>query len=206
MRLRASLVPLLFVSLLVCSEAAPPQSSKPGTYAVFDTSMGSFVCELYDKLTPVTVANFVGLAEGTKEWLTPKGEMLKKPFYDGLVFHRVIKGFSIQAGNVSRTGTFNSITPFQDEIVPSLRFDRPGMLAMANSGPNTNRTQFFISIAAAPHLNGKHTIFGRVVEGFEVVKKISDVRVLAGHPVQDVTIRKVAITRVGGAAGRAHQR
>jgi len=118
----------------------------------------------------------------------------------------VIKGFAIQAGNVARTGTFNSITPFQDEIVPSLRFDRPGMLAMANSGPNTNRTQFFISIAAAPHLNGKHTIFGRVVEGFEVVKKISDVRVLAGHPVQDVTIRKVAITRVGGAAGRAHQR
>src|SRR5437762_14149135 len=86
MRLRASLILLPLASLVVCSQAAPQRNSKPGTYAVFDTSMGSFVCELYDRLTPVTVANFVGLAEGTKEWLTPKGEMLKKPFYDGLVF------------------------------------------------------------------------------------------------------------------------
>jgi len=85
MRLRASLILLALASLVVCSQAAPQRNSKPGTYAVFDTSMGSFVCELYDRLTPVTVANFVGLAEGTKEWLTPKGEMLKKPFYDGLV-------------------------------------------------------------------------------------------------------------------------
>src|SRR5262245_3715012 len=177
--------------------AAAQQVRKPGTYAVFDTSMGLFVCELFEKLTPVTVANFIGLAEGTKEWMTPKGDFVKKPYYDGVTFHRVIKGFAIQAGDVTRTGNFTAIPPFQDEIVSSIRFDREGLLAMANNGPNTNRTQFFITVAPTPHLSGKHTIFGRVVEGYDVVKKISEVPVSGRRPVQDVIIRKLTITRVG---------
>ena len=185
----------LATALLVASLSAAQQARKPGAYAVFETSMGGFTCELYERLAPVTVGNFIALAGGTKEWLTPKGELVKRPFYDGVIFHRVLKGFTIQAGDATRTGNFTHIAPFRDEIVPSLRFDRPGMVAMANNGPNTNRTQFFITVAAAPHLNGKHTIFGRVIEGFDVVKAISEVRVLAGRPVQDVTIRKVTITR-----------
>ena len=193
---------LALLAVLLASRLAAHQASRPaGLQAVFDTSMGTFVCELYDKLTPVTVANFVDLVEGRKEWATPKGELFKKPFYDGVTFHRVIKGFTIQAGDRTRTGNFTPIAPFQDEIVPSLRFTRPGMVAMANNGPktNSNRTQFFITVAPAPHLNGKHTIFGRVVEGFEVVKKISEVRVLGYRPAEDVTIRKVTITRKAGA-------
>ena len=170
---------------------------KPGLYATFDTSMGKFVCELYEKQTPVAVATFTGLVEGTKEWLTPKGQLLKKPFYDGVIFHRVIKGFAIQAGDATRTGNFTAIAPFADEIVRSLTFNRPGMLALANNGRNTNRTQFFVTVAATPHLNGKHTIFGAVVEGLDVVRKISEVRVLAQRPIEDVVLRKVSLSRVG---------
>lgn len=191
---------LAFLVVLLASRLAAHQASRTaGIQAVFDTSMGTFVCELYDKLTPVTVANFVELVEGRKEWATPKGELFKKPFYDGVTFHRVIKGFTIQAGDRTRTGNFTPIAPFQDEIVPSLRFNRPGMVAMANNGANSNRTQFFITVAPAPHLNRKHTIFGRVVEGFDVVKKISEVRVRGYRPAEDVTIRKVTITRRSGA-------
>lgn len=184
-----------FALLLGVSPAAWSPLQKPGLHARFDTSMGSFVCELYEKQAPMAVANFVALAEGTKEWLTPKGELVKRPFYDGLLFHRVIKGFAIQTGNATRARTFNSIVPFDDEIVPPLRFDRPGVVAMANNGPNTNRTQIFVTVAAAPHLNGKHTIFGRVIEGMEVVQRISEVRTLGGFPVQDVTLHKVTISR-----------
>jgi peptidyl-prolyl cis-trans isomerase A (cyclophilin A) len=191
---------LFLLVVLLASRLAAHQASRMGVQAVFDTSMGTFVCALYDKLTPVTVANFVDLVEGRKEWATPKGELFKKPFYDGVTFHRVIKGFTIQAGDRTRTGSFTPIAPFQDEIVPSLRFNRPGMVAMANNGANTNsnRTQFFITVAPAPHLNGMHTIFGRVVEGLDVVKKISEVRVLGYRPAEDVTIRKVTITRRAG--------
>src|SRR5262245_19299053 len=100
--------------LLLLALALQP-ARKPGHYAVFETSMGTFVCELFERQAPVTVATFVGLAEGTKEWLTPKGQMVKKPYYDGLTFHRVIKGFSIQSGDVSRTQSFPAIVPFADE-------------------------------------------------------------------------------------------
>jgi len=196
-KLFGSLALLVFAAGMAGDSGAAQQVRKPGTYANFDTSMGLFVCELFERVTPVTVANFIGLAEGTKEWMTPKGDFVKKPYYDGVTFHRVIKGFAIQTGDVTRTGNFTAIPPFQDEIVRSIRFDREGLLAMANNGPNTNRTQFFITVAPAPHLSGKHTIFGRVVEGFEVVKKISEVRVSGGRPVQDVVIRKLTITRAG---------
>jgi peptidyl-prolyl cis-trans isomerase A (cyclophilin A) len=181
-------------------EAWPQAARKPGLYATFDTSMGVFVCELYEKLTPVAVSIFTGLVQGTKEWLTPKGQLLKKPFYDGVTFHRVVKGFAIQAGDPTRAGNFPAIAPFEDEIVKSLTFNRAGMLALANnSRPHTNRTQFFVTVAPAPHLNGKHTIFGAVVEGLDVVVKISAVRVMAQRPVEDVVLRKVTLARVGPA-------
>jgi cyclophilin family peptidyl-prolyl cis-trans isomerase len=197
LNLLGSLALMLLLAASAADSATPQQVRKPGTYATFDTSMGSFVCELFEPSTPVTVGNFIGLAEGTKEWMTPKGDFVKKPYYDGVTFHRVIKGFAIQAGDVTRTGNFTAIPPFQDEIVRSIRFDTPGLLAMANNGPNTNRTQFFITVAPAPHLSGKHTIFGRVVEGFDVVKKISEVPVSGRRPVQDVVIRKLTISRAG---------
>jgi peptidyl-prolyl cis-trans isomerase A (cyclophilin A) len=171
---------------------------KPGLYAVFETSMGSFVCELYEKQAPMAVANFVGLVEGTKEWLTPKGDFVKKPFYNGLIFHRVIKKFAIQAGDVTGTGgNFQAVIPFENETVPSLTFDQPGMLAMANTGPKSNITQFFITVGPAANLNGNYTIFGKTAEGYSVVENISNVPVLASKPVKPVTILKVTIERVG---------
>jgi len=192
------LVPLIAGALMACTAAAQQKARKPGLYAAFDTSMGIFVCELYEKNAPLAVENFVGLAQGTKEWLTPKGDMVKKPFYNGITFHRVIKGFMIQAGDISGKGNFQYIINFQDEIVPSLRFDRPGVLAMANYGKNTNGTQFFVTVAPQPHLNGKHTIFGRVVEGQDIVQKISEVPVgPAKKPAKDVIINRVTIERVG---------
>jgi peptidyl-prolyl cis-trans isomerase A (cyclophilin A) len=171
---------------------------KPGLYAVFDTSMGTFVCELYQKQAPAAVANFIGLAEGTAQWLTPKGEFVKKPFYNGLIFHRVIKKFAIQAGDITGIGAnFQAVIPFENEIVPALGFDRPGMLAMANNGgPKTNTTQFFITVAPATQLNGGYTIFGKVVEGYNVVENISNVPTLASKPAKNVVIQKVIIDRV----------
>lgn len=174
------------------------QPRKPGLFAIFTTSMGTFACELYEKQAPVAVGNFVGLAEGSVEWLTPKGDFVKRPFYNGLIFHRVIKKYAIQAGDVTGTGgNFQVVIPFENEIVPALNFAQPGMLAMANNGPKSNISQFFITVAPAPNLNGRYTIFGRVVEGYEIVVNISNVPVLASKPVKDVTIQKVAIERIG---------
>ncbi len=171
---------------------------KPGLYAVFETSMGAFVCELYEKQAPVAVANFTELAKGTKEWLTTKGDFVKRPFYDGLIFHRIVKKSTIQAGDITgKGGNFQAVIPFENEIVATLRFDRPGMLAMANNGPKTNTTQFFITVAPAPYLDGKYTIFGRVVDGLDVVTAISNVPLLASKPVQDVVIKRVTIERAG---------
>lgn len=178
--------------------AKPAKPRKPGVYAVFDTSRGSFVCELYDKLTPVTVSSFVGLVEGTKDWKNTRGEVMKgKPYYNGTIFHRVIKNFMIQGGDITGTGTFSPLPRFKDEIIETLRFDRSGILAMANSGPNTNGSQFFITVGPTPHLNGQHTIFGRVVEGYDVVDKISTVAVDANRkPFEKVVIHKITIDRV----------
>jgi peptidyl-prolyl cis-trans isomerase A (cyclophilin A) len=191
----------LIITLLapcLCDGQQKP-GRKPGLYAVFDTSMGTFVCELYEKQAPNTVANFVGLAQGTKEWLTTRGEFVKKPFYDGLIFHRVVRRYVIQAGDITGTGgNFTAVIPFENEIVPSLAFSGPGLLAMANAGgTKTNTTQFFVTVAPAPHLNGKHTIFGKVVEGYNVVENISNVAVLGSKPVKDVRVQKLTIERVG---------
>jgi peptidyl-prolyl cis-trans isomerase A (cyclophilin A) len=167
------------------------------TYAHFDTTQGRFTVRLFDEQAPKTVENFVGLAEGTKEWTHPQtGEKKKAPFYDGIVFHRVIDGFMIQGGDPLGQGSGGPGYQFGDEFHPELRHTRAGILSMANSGPNTNGSQFFITLGPTPHLDNRHTVFGEVVEGLDVVKQIG--RVKTGprdRPVQDVTINSVTIER-----------
>jgi len=171
---------------------APAQKEKKmtGTYATFKTSLGDIVVKLLPERAPKTVENFVGLAEGTKEWKDPRsGQTVKKPLYDGTVFHRVIPRFMIQGGDPLGNGTGGPGYRFADEIGPDNTFDRPGLLAMANSGPNTNGSQFFITEVPTPHLNRGHTIFGEVVKGQELIAKIA----AAGNA--KVKLDKVVITR-----------
>jgi peptidyl-prolyl cis-trans isomerase A (cyclophilin A) len=157
--------------------------------ATFHTSHGAIVCELYEKEAPKTVANFAALAEGGKEWTHP-GTRKKSAdaLYSGTVFHRVIPEFMIQGGDPLGTGYGGPGYQFEDEFHPSLKFDRPGRLAMANSGPNTNGSQFFITEVPTPHLNNKHTIFGQVVEGQALVAKIA--RTAAKVRLEKVTIER----------------
>jgi peptidyl-prolyl cis-trans isomerase A (cyclophilin A) len=170
----------------------------PGTYAVLDTSHGTIVFRLFETEAPKTVANFVGLAEGTKEFRDPRtGQKVKRPFYDGLVFHRVIPDFMIQGGCPLGNGTGDPGYSFADEFHPSLRHDRPGKLSMANAGPNTNGSQFFITVAATPWLDNRHTIFGEVVEGQDAAIKISKLpRDRSDRPQEPVVIQRVRIERV----------
>jgi peptidyl-prolyl cis-trans isomerase A (cyclophilin A) len=143
-------------------------------YATFQTSAGDIVVKLFPEKAPKTVANFVELAEGTREWKDPRsGEKVKKPLYDGTVFHRVIPEFMIQGGDPLGTGTGGPGYRFEDEIGPDNLFNKPGLLAMANAGPGTNGSQFFITEVPTPHLNKGHTIFGEVVKGLELVVKIA---------------------------------
>jgi peptidyl-prolyl cis-trans isomerase A (cyclophilin A) len=167
------------------------------TYAKFDTTEGSFTVKLFEAEAPNTVANFVGLAEGTKEWTDPKtGQKKTAPFYDGIIFHRVIDGFMIQGGDPLGKGYGGPGYKFGDEFHPSLKHNRDGLLSMANAGPNTNGSQFFITLAPTPHLDNRHTIFGVVEDGMDVVKKIGKVRVGAqDRPVTDVVMNKVTIER-----------
>jgi cyclophilin family peptidyl-prolyl cis-trans isomerase len=182
-----------------------PLPSEPGEYAVFNTSMGRIIVKLYEKETPITVANFVGLAKGTKAFKDEKsGIPVRRPFYNGLTFHRVIPKFMIQGGDPQGTGTGGGgVTSIPDEFDPSLKFDRPGVLAMANVGrPNTGGCQFFITTTGSlpEHLNGKHTIFGQVVEGQDVVDAISEVpRDAQDKPLTPVVIKTLLIRRVGPA-------
>jgi peptidyl-prolyl cis-trans isomerase A (cyclophilin A) len=156
-------------------EAAGPSNLEPGLYTVIHTSMGNITAELYDKDAPITVRNFIALARGTRQWLDPKTRKpVTRPLYDNLLFHRVIPDFMIQTGDPTGTGAWNCGFTLPDEI-GSLRFDRAGRLAMANKGPNTGDCQFFITEAPTPWLNGKHTIFGQVVDGQKVVGKIANV-------------------------------
>ena len=146
---------------------------KPGQYAIFDTTLGEITVELFPDKAPVTVQNFVGLANGTKEFVDPKSrERTKRPYYNGLGFHRVIPNFMIQGGCPLGTGTGGPGYNFKDEFSKDLSFDKPGRLAMANAGPGTNGSQFFITVAATDWLDNKHTIFGQVVKGMDVVDKI----------------------------------
>ena len=167
------------------------------TYAKFETTLGDFTVELFDTKAPKTVANFVGLAEGTKEWKHPKtGERHKKPFYDGIVFHRVIEGFVLQGGDPLGQGYGGPGYQFEDEFHPDLRHDKPGTLSMANAGPNTNGSQFFVTLAPTPHLDRRHSIFGKVTSGLDVVETIGHVPTDAqDRPITPVVMKKVTIER-----------
>jgi peptidyl-prolyl cis-trans isomerase A (cyclophilin A) len=169
-----------------------------GTYAVFETSQGNIVIRLLEKEAPNTVANFIGLAEGTKEFKDEKtGAQTKKNYYDGLGFHRVIPNFMIQGGCPRGDGRGGPGYTFADEFHPSLKHSKAGKLSMANAGPGTNGSQFFITVAATPWLDNKHTIFGEVVEGQDVADKISKLPRDAGdRPRTPVTLQKVRIERV----------
>ena len=172
---------------------------EPGTYARFETTEGTFTIRLFDQEAPNTVANFVGLAEGTKEWTDPStGKRRKDPYYDGVIFHRVISGFMIQGGDRLGQGTGGPGYQFGDEFHPELQFDRPYLLAMANAGPGTNGSQFFITVGATPWLNFKHTIFGEVADqpSRDVVDAIAKAPTGPGdRPAEDVTIERVEVVR-----------
>ena len=168
-----------------------------GTYARFKTNHGEFLVRLFTDLVPVTTENFIGLAEGTKTFIDPKtNQEAKRPFYDGLIFHRIIPNFMIQGGCPLGQGYGGPGYKFQDEFTPKLRFDKPGLLAMANSGPGTNGSQFFITVAPTTWLNDRHTIFGEVVQGYDVIDKIANVQTGAqDRPVKPVVMEKVEIVR-----------
>jgi peptidyl-prolyl cis-trans isomerase A (cyclophilin A) len=156
-------------------------------YAVFDTTEGQFKARLFADKTPKTVENFVGLAEGAKTG---------KPFYDGLIFHRVIPDFMIQGGCPEGSGRGGPGYKFADEFHPDLKHTKPGILSMANAGPNTNGSQFFITVAATPWLDNHHSVFGEIVEGYDVVKKISQApRDSGDRPKKEVKIRALKIER-----------
>lgn len=177
---------------------------KPGQklYATIETSMGNMVAELYWDKAPRTVENFVALAEGKKEWLDPKtSERIKKPLYSGTLFHRVIPGFMIQGGDPLGTGTGGPGYKFEDEFSPDLKHDGPGILSMANSGPNTNGSQFFITEKATPWLDNRHTIFGRIIDNVDLVGRIARVpRGPNDKPNVDVIIKGIKISKTKGAA------
>jgi peptidylprolyl isomerase len=165
---------LTFASTIMPTTAAESKLAD-GVYAEFDTSKGKIVCQLEFEKTPMTVANFVGLAEGTKHYSKDGSAPKKqdKPFYDGIVFHRVIPNFMIQGGDPTGTGSGGPGYKFKDECKPELKHTGPGILSMANAGPGSNGSQFFITHVATAWLDGKHTVFGHVVEGQDVVNKIA---------------------------------
>jgi peptidyl-prolyl cis-trans isomerase A (cyclophilin A) len=177
------------------SVVLPPE---PGEYAIIYTSMGNIVCRLFEKSAPKTVANFIGLAKGTKAWTDPKtGELKHTPLYNGTTFHRVIPGFMIQGGDPLGSGEGTPGYKFDDEIDPNRSFAKPGILAMANYGPNTNGSQFFITVAPQPHLDGHYSIFGEVITGQDVVDAISQVpRDVDDKPLTPVKIQRIAIRTV----------
>ena len=169
----------------------------PAVYAQFVTTEGNFTVRLYSDEVPKTVENFVGLAEGTKEWSDPRtNEKVTKPYYDGVIFHRVIDGFMIQGGDPLGQGIGGPGYTFADEFHPELRHNKAGILSMANRGPNTNGGQFFITLGPTPHLDDRHSVFGEVVEGMDVVRKIGGTRTAErDRPANDVVIKSIKIER-----------
>ncbi len=165
--------------------------------AEFVTSEGSFTVRLYEQEAPNTVANFVGLAEGTKEWTDPRSnQKVTQPYYDGVIFHRVIDGFMIQGGDPLGQGIGGPGFTFADEFHPTLRHTKAGILSMANRGPNTNGGQFFITLGPTPHLDDRHTVFGEVMDGMDVVQKIGRTPTGGGdRPIKDIVIQTITIER-----------
>ena len=193
---KITLLLLLALTVVSCQNKYPDLPN--GVYAEVITNKGTFVAKLYNEATPLTVANFVSLAEGTNQMVDDKHK--GKKFYDSVIFHRVIKDFMIQGGDPTGTGAGNPGYKFPDEIVPALVHDRKGILSMANSGPATNGSQFFVTLKETPWLNGKHTVFGEVVEGIEIVDAIGlvDVQPQSNKPLDDVMIQTVNIINKGG--------
>jgi len=170
----------------------------PSVYAKFDTSEGTFTARLFEDLVPKTVENFTGLAEGTKTWTDPRNntKVTDQPYYDGVIFHRVIAGFMIQSGDPLGQGIGGPGYQFADEFAPELRHTKAGILSMANAGPNTNGGQFFITLGPTPHLDNRHSVFGEVVEGLDVVQKIGSTKTgPRDRPVKDIVIDKLTIER-----------
>jgi peptidyl-prolyl cis-trans isomerase A (cyclophilin A) len=186
--------------------AAPAVSAKkygPGTYAHFTTTHGNFIVRFFDKEAPITVQNFVGLAEGKKAWTDPRtNRQVRRPYYNNLTFHRIIPKFMIQGGDPTGTGMGGPGFKFNDEISPKLKHDRPGIVSMANAGPNTNGGQFFITVAPYPSLDGHYSVFGEVVEGLDNVIAISNVPTTGprgnpqNRPLKPVIMKSVRIERV----------
>jgi len=192
----------LFIVAALCvvfglSSSAYSQEKKGPLYATLKTSMGDVVIQLFDDKAPKTVANFVGLASGTKEWSDPKtGEKVKKPLYKGTIFHRVIPGFMIQGGDPLGSGMGGPGYRFEDEFHPDLRHTKGGILSMANAGPNTNGSQFFITLAPTLYLDNKHSVFGEVIKGQDVIVAIGNTpRDGRDRPVKDVVLKEVVISR-----------
>lgn len=184
----------IIILSMSCKEEYP--NLEDGLYAKFKTNYGDFIAELYYDKTPMTVGNFVSLAEGTNPKVSE--EFKGKKFYDSLTFHRVMKDFMIQGGDPQGTGMGNPGYKFPDETMPELKHDTLGILSMANSGPNTNGSQFFITHKATPWLDGRHTVFGEIAEGMNIVDSIANVEVGAGNkPVKDVVIETIEIIRIG---------
>lgn len=169
----------------------------PGVYAKFVTTEGNFTVRLYDQEAPKTVENFVALAEGTKEWTDPRtSAKVQKPYYDGVIFHRVIKGFMIQGGDPLGQGIGGPGYTFADEFHPKARHNKAGILSMANRGPNTNGGQFFITLGPTPHLDDRHTVFGEVTDGMDVIQKIGTTATNErDRPLTDIAIQTITIER-----------
>ena len=167
------------------------------THARFDTTEGAFTVRLFDQEAPKTVENFVGLAQGTKQWSDPRtNQKVTQPYYDGTIFHRVIDGFMIQGGDPLGQGIGGPGYNFADEFHPKLRHNKQGILSMANRGPNTNGGQFFITLGPTPHLDDRHSVFGEVVDGMDVVKRIGSTRTGdRDRPVKDIVINRITIER-----------
>ncbi|MEP6714042.1 MAG: peptidylprolyl isomerase [Terriglobia bacterium] len=176
----------------------PKANLKPGLYAVFDTSEGVITAQLYEKYTPETVKTFVALAQGTRPWFDPTTKkMVRRPLYNGIDFHRIVREEMIQAGDPTGTGTHNCGVSVKDEFLPGLRFDRPGRLGMANTGqPDSGGCQFFITDQALPLWNGKYTVFGQVVSGQEVEAKINRMPLRGDRPIDKIRLNSVIIRRI----------
>jgi peptidyl-prolyl cis-trans isomerase A (cyclophilin A) len=202
LRIAVAVLPLV-VSIPACAAEggkwmARAQAGKD-IWATLQTSKGTIVVKLFSKQAPKTVANFVGLVAGEKEWTDPRDNQKKKtPLYNGTEFHRVIPNFMIQGGDPTGTGRGQPGFTFEDEFQSGRKFDKKGLLAMANRGPNTNGSQFFITTSTPSHLNGMHTIFGEVVSGYPVVEAISQVKTMSGNrPVDPVVLQSVTLTEKG---------
>jgi peptidyl-prolyl cis-trans isomerase A (cyclophilin A) len=188
---------LLIALLLAAGSAEGKKKMIEKQYATLDTSLGKIVCELYPEVAPLTVKNFVGLAKGEQPWQEPKKkEIVKnKPLYSGTIFHRIIPNFMIQGGDPLGNGTGGPGYKFEDEFSDKVLFDKVGRLAMANSGPGTNGSQFFITVAKTPWLSGHHTIFGQVIKGQEIVDKIANApRDANDRPSTEIILKSVIIS------------